>query len=37
MAVVGILTDTTASIPPVVARELRIKMISYARVGGGAI
>jgi DegV family protein with EDD domain len=29
MAVVGVLTDTTASIPPALAQELRIEMISY--------
>src|SRR3974377_193877 len=26
---VGVLTDTTASIPPALARELQIEMISY--------
>src|SRR5512136_2912636 len=29
MSVVGVLTDTTASIPPALARELQIEMISY--------
>jgi DegV family protein with EDD domain len=29
MSVVGVLTDTTASIPPVLAKELQIEMISY--------
>ena len=29
MSVVGVLTDTTASIPPALAKELQIEMISY--------
>ncbi len=29
MSVVGVLTDTTASIPPMLAKELQIEMISY--------
>jgi DegV family protein with EDD domain len=29
MSIVGVLTDTTASIPPALAKELRIEMISY--------
>ncbi len=29
MSVVGVLTDTTASIPPALARELQIEMVSY--------
>ena len=29
MSVVGVLTDTTASIPPTLAKELQIEMVSY--------
>ena len=29
MSVVGVLTDTTASIPPALAKELQIEMVSY--------
>ena len=29
MSVVGVLTDTTASIPPILVKELQIEMISY--------